>query len=89
MPHSPPKPFGKANSNLSKVKSLLDENDQLLARINAKAAQNTNEVLRYLVETLYRVETDLIQLHSKIQPILKDIEDDANWRDRIYRDENE
>jgi ABC-type transporter Mla subunit MlaD len=89
MPHHSPRPYAGAHVRLEKARAILDENKELLARINAKAAQNTNEVLRYLVETLNRVETDLIHLHSKLQPILKSLEEDADWRSRIPREERE
>jgi len=70
---------------LSEVRRLLDDNQQLLAQTKYTTAQNTNEVLRYLVETISRVESDLIVLHTKLQPVLKKLKDDSPeqiWRDR-------
>jgi hypothetical protein len=89
MPHHQPTPFFKSNPKFSEIKKVLDENDKLLAQTKSIAAQNTNKVLRYLVETMYRVEGDLILLQNKLQPILKSLEEDSDWRSRMPREEHE
>jgi hypothetical protein len=95
MPHTEPRPYRTANPRFAAIKKILDENDKLLAQTKSPAAQNTNQVLRYLVETIYRLETDMIQLHGKLQPILKSMDDGSNWRewsdprDRTPRDQGE
>ena len=90
MIHKEIPPFEKANPRFDAVRKALDENDRLLEQTKYKVAHNTNKVLRYLVETIYRVETDLILLQRKLQPILKHLEnDDDNWRRYMPRDENE
>ncbi len=85
MPHTPLPPFKGVNARLSEVRKLLDDNQQLLAQTKYTTARNTNEVLRYLVETISRVEVDLRLLHNKLQPVLKSLKDDSPeqiWRDR-------
>jgi hypothetical protein len=85
--HTPIPIYKEASTSLDAVKKLLDENDVLLE--NYKIARNTNAILRYLVNRSYQIETDLIQIHAKLQPILKSIGDDSDWRNTIWRDEHE
>jgi hypothetical protein len=81
-------PYKEASTSRDAVKKLLDENDVLLAQ--HKAALNTNNILRYLVNRSYQIETDLIRIHAKLQPILKSIVDDSDWRNNpVWRDEHE
>jgi hypothetical protein len=85
--HTPIPLYKAANTSHDAVKKLPDENDVLLAK--HKAALNTNTILRYLVNRTYQIEADLIQIHAKLQPILKSIGDDSDWRNTIWRNENE
>ena len=91
MPHHEPKPFAKLNARLAEVRKALDENDHLLSeKIKSPVARNTNTAIRYLVETVARLEADMIQLHAKLQPVLKQIRDDSDWRNSpIWRDRDE
>ena len=85
--HTPIPLYKAVNISRNAVMKLLDENDVLLA--NHKAALNTNSILRHLANSSYQIEADLIQIHAKLQPILKSIGDESDWRGTIWRNENE
>lgn len=86
--HTFPTPYAEASTKYEAVKKALSENDELLAA--HKAALNTNIIFRYLVDRSYKIETDLIQIHAKLQPILKSIGDESDWRNSpIWRDVDE
>ena len=86
MPYSSQPSCPAANSKRLEVQKILEENETLVELLNSPTAQETNEVLRYLARTIDRIETDLIELHAKVEPLLKSLERDASWRIQLPRD---
>lgn len=62
--------------SLLQAQTALEENRRLLDPEKYKIARNTNEALLHLCQALQHMQDDLASLHSKLQPILKDIEED-------------
>ena len=92
MVHNPKPLFKGANAGLSEARKALEANEILFQKAPAPIAQNLNTALRFLVESMAKIETDMILLHAKLQPILKGLEEDNDWRGilkRIHREENE
>jgi hypothetical protein len=80
MPHKSQPSCLVANSRRLEVQKILEENKTLVELLNSSTVQETNKVLRYLVETIERIETDLVELQAKVEPHLKNREQDASWR---------
>ena len=94
MVHNPTPPFKAFNTRVSDARKALAENEILFQKAPAPIAQNLNTALRFLVESMAKIETDMILLHAKLQPLLKSLEEDNDWRStllrsRIPRDEHE
>ena len=68
----------------------LEENEPLLSPEKYKIARNTNIALQGIANELSRLSLDLERLHTKLQPILKSLEEDnSEFRVRYPRTEFE
>lgn len=62
--------------SLFQAEKALEENRRLLGQETHKIAHNMNEALLHLCQALQRMNDDMELLHRKLQPILKDMEED-------------
>ena len=74
--------FTVENVAYSAARKALQENIDLLDPVKYKALYNLNIALAYLLNSQSKLQTDLDLLHNKIQPILVELAEDSNWRDR-------
>ncbi len=74
--------YSAENATLAQVRKELQETLNLLDPVTHKAAHAMTFALAYIVEQIGRLRTDVDLLHNKLQPILKELEEDSNWRDR-------
>jgi hypothetical protein len=59
--------------------NALQENLDLLDPVKHKSARNMTFALIYICEGIERLSRDVALLHSKLQPILKEIADDQEF----------
>jgi hypothetical protein len=72
---------------LSEARRALQSNATLINSEKHKVAWNTNSALLNMCDALDRLERDVALLHSKLQPILKElIEDQHDWQSHTRGD---
>jgi hypothetical protein len=74
--------FTFENAFYAEAKRALEENLTLLDPERHKTAHNLTVALAYIVRQIGQIQKDVDLLHNKIQPILQELAEDSNWRDR-------
>jgi hypothetical protein len=78
--------FDIESAGLGDAKRALEENLSLLDLIKHKSARNMTIALAAIVRSQAKMQNDIDLFHSKLQPILKYLEEEnADWRNRYSK----
>jgi hypothetical protein len=66
----------------TEARQAIQENLSLLDPVKHKTVYNMTITLGYLLQQQWKLQDDVGLLHNKLQPILVEIAEDSNWRDR-------
>jgi len=80
--------FTLENALYGEAKRALEENLNLLDPVQYKTLHNLTIALAYMVRQIGQLQKDVDLLHNKIQPILQELAEDSNWRDRLPKYED-